>query len=242
MKATTILFALLPLIAPRVDAPTNATAPQEPFVVAAGDMLLGELIDRSAAYLDCNILVAQGDLAGPDGPVQFRLQKSISLDRDGCEDFLGAMLYRCDLAVTWVDAKGATREVIATRGPRGRDISMRAQHATVEAVLARPDRMNWVTTIVPLVHTNATIATNALRPFFAAPGPSYTNMTFGTAGSNAKLVLQGPQCQVAQTIRLLRLIDTPMTDEDLLGQPGAIDPRAAQRLRALEQPKTPDGK
>jgi hypothetical protein len=242
MKATTITLALLTLIAPRVAAPTNASATPEPFVVAAGDMLLGELIDRSAAYLDCNILVAQGDLAGPDGPVQFRLQKPVSLDHDGCEDFLGAMLYRSGLALTWVDSKGATREVLAIHGPRGRDISMRAQHATVEAVLARPDSMNWVTTFVPLVHINATIATNALRPFFASSGSSHTNLTLSTTGSNAKIVLQGLQCQVAQTARLLRLIDTPMTEEEMLDAAAGGPANALRRDVLQEQAPRPTGK
>jgi hypothetical protein len=238
MKTATLLFSLALFTAmPSCIAQSPPKAPpKEPFVVAAGELSLTDLIDRSAAYLDCNILVSPQELSSQNAqPV--RLQKGISTDRDGCEEFLANMLYRNGLALTRMDEKGSMLEVIGLFGPRGREVASRALECSPEAVLQRPNLKLAVTTVVPLEHVNATIATNALRPFFASTGqPGASTLTIGNVGSSKAMLISGMQDQVAQAIRLLRKCDVP-GGMDGMGMPGMVDervPALERRVKALE--------
>ncbi len=236
MKTATLLlsFALFTAL-PSCIAQTPAKAPpKEPFVVAAGELSLTDLIDRSAAYLDCNILVSPQELSTQNA---VRLQKGISTDRDGCEEFLANMLYRNGLALTRMDEKGTMLEVIGLHGPRGREVASRAIECSPETVLLRPNLKLAVTTVVPLEHINATIASNALRPFFASTGqPGSSTLTIGNVGSSKAMLISGLQDQVAQAIRMLRKCDVP-GGMDGMGMPGMVDervPALERRVKALE--------
>jgi hypothetical protein len=169
MKPATLLLALF-VLPPACIAQQPAKAPpKDPFVVAAGEISIPDLVDRCAVYLDCNILLSPHELATQNAP-SLRLQKAISTDRDGCEEFLASMLHRSGFALTRLDGSGQMLEVISMMGPRGREVGQRAVQRTVEEVLARPDLKMAVSTMVSLQHVNATIASNALRPFFASAG------------------------------------------------------------------------
>ncbi len=238
MKTATLLFAFS-LLAPACVSQQPAKAPpKDPFVVAAGEVLLADLVDRCAAYLDCNILLSPLELAGSTQPTQVRLQKSISTDLAGCEEFLTSILYRFGMALTHVSSHGPTYEVINIAGPRGREIVNRAVQRQPEQVLARPDLKVMVLTVVPLKHVNATMATNALRPFFASSGAPQGggSLTLGNVGNNASMLLLGMQDQVAQAIRLLQACDVPMSPEDAERmRPGGNRLEAIEaRLKALE--------
>ncbi len=228
MKTTSLVFSLFAFATATTAQQPAAAAPKEPFVVEAGEVTLTNLIDRCAAYLDCNILAPAQELAGSVQP-PVRLQKAVSLDRNGCEEFLASMLYRSGLALTRADGKG-TLEVLNMQGPRGRDVTSRAETLTLEQVLARPDRKMPVSTVVKLQHVNATIATNALRPFFASTGGPTSSLTLGNVGNNSGMVLCGMQDQVVQAIRMLREVDLPATAEEVARQKSS-----ASRIEALEQ-------
>lgn len=228
MKATAVLFSLLAITPSCIAQQAGKAPPKEPFVVEAGDVQLGNLIDRCAAYLDCNILVSPQEMA-QSGAAQVRLQKAVTTDRDGCQEFLANVLSRSGFALTNLDGKGTTLEVISVQGPRAREISTRAMHATVEDVMKRPDLKIWVLTTMPLQHINATIATNALRPFFASSGGPSASLTLGNVGNNTSMLLLGPQDQVASAIRLLRTCDVPPPKEEV-----ARGEMLAQRLEQLE--------
>jgi hypothetical protein len=232
MHVTTALFSLLAIASfssSQQPGQTPAkTAAATTFVVEAGEMTLPNLIDRCAAFLDCNILSSQQELAsaGPGGGLTVRFQKRVETDREGCTELLATMLYRSGFALTILD-KGMF-EVIQMSGPRGREIGNRARHQTVEQVMARPDLKLAVTVMVPLQHTNATMATNALRPFFASTGSPQggASLTLGNVGNSSALLLHGMQDQVAQAIRLLRECDVP---------PANVAPDLEQRLDTLER-------
>lgn len=211
MKPATLLFALLVAIPACVAQQPNAQPARAPFVVEAGEVTLAALIDRCAAYLDVNILCSPQELTSGPSQQPVRLQKAIQTDRNGCEEFLANMLYRNGLALTWLDEKGTMQEIVSMAGPRSREIWGRAQERSPEAVLARPNLKLPVTTVVPLEHINATIATNALRPFFASTGsPSGGGtLTIGNVGNNSAMLVSGFQDQVVQAIRLIRECDTP---------------------------------
>jgi hypothetical protein len=245
--AANLLFALLAITPSCVAQDGAKTPPKEPFVIEAGEVQLTALIDRCAAYLDCNILTTPQEMAQASGAVTAKLQKAVRTDRDGCEEFLANMLYRSGFALTYMDGKGETMEVISMAGPRAREIASRALPTTAEAVMARPSLKLWVITTLPLKHTNATIATNALRPFFASTGNGPGSMTLGNVGNNTSLLLCGPQDQVAGAIRLIQKCDVPNNEtfDPNTGMPVPTDRIQAleRRVKTLEERLAPtDGK
>lgn len=237
MQATATLLALLAFVPSCVAQQPAKTPPKEPFVVEAGELQLGSLIDRCATYLDCNILVTPQELAQGGAHATVRLQKGLSTDRDGCEELLASMLNRAGFALTQLDGTGAMREVLSLQGPRAREVAARAVHTTAEAVLERPNLKIWVLTTVPLQHINATVATNALRPFFATTNAGPGGITIGNVGNNTSLLLMGPQDQVAGAIRLVRACDAPPPKEEVAQAERLLDhlQRLESRLKAVEE-------
>ena len=156
--------------------------------------------------------------------------------REFTTEFLASMLHRSGLALTRADGKG-TLEVLNMQGPRGRDVTSRAETLTLEQVLARPDRKMPVSTVVKLQHVNATIATNALRPFFASTGGPVSSLTLGNVGNNSGMVLCGMQDQVVQAIRMLREVDLPATPEEVARQKSNSSrvEDLEKRVKALEE-------
>lgn len=226
MRATGLLFvcSFLPALVGQQGTGSQA---QPPFVVPAGEILLPNLIDQCAAYLDCNILTNPQEMAvGGPGPVNLRFQKRIETDRDGCFELLASMLYRSGFALTPID--GRMFEVISFSGARGREVTNRARHCSVDEILAKPNLKLAVTVAVPLHHINAVVATNALRPFFASAGAamSTANLSVGSVGNTSSILLSGMQDQVAQAIRLVRECDVP---------PRKLEPDLEERLAALER-------
>ncbi len=206
------IFVLATLAVCPAQAPETAEKPKEggkpAFVFPAGRTELSELIERCRAYLQWNILVKEQELQMAPADVAVELQQPVRTDADGCVDMFSSLLWMNGFALTPVDEARGVYEIIARNGPRAREVAARAVHRTVEQVMARPDSFLCVTTVVPLEHINATIATNALRPFFASrSGPGGTGLTLGNVGHNASLVLSGPQNAVASAIGLLRLAD-----------------------------------
>src|SRR5262249_24457635 len=102
-----------------------------------------------------------------------------------------------------------------------------------DEVLARPQLRMYVTTTLLLKNINASIATNALRPFFAQGGnQNAASLTLGTGGSNNGLVIAGFHDQVAAVIRMIRNLDDGASKEQQTG-----DDRIAaleHRIAALE--------
>jgi hypothetical protein len=207
-----------------------------PFAIEAGELKLGDLIDRAADYLKRNILVTEQEMmqAGQGSNV-FKLQQPISTDRDGCEELLTTLLSTRGFAVVPLDEQKGVYEVISMNGPRSREIFSRAAQRTPEQILARPNLKMPVVTVVPLKHVNGTIATNALRPFFASTGAAQGggSLTLGNVGNNSSILLSGLQDQVANAIRMLQIADIPGAPEVA----GAAERMEAlsQRVAALEQ-------
>lgn len=206
IKTTALLLSLF-AFADGGPALTAHPTAAEPFVLAAGVVPLPALVDRCAEYLGCNILlsVAEAEAASLQ-PV--RLQTAVSTDRAGCEELLANMLHRSGLVLTQLDAHGVWLEVLATNGPRARELPMRAIERTPEEILAHPHLRVPVLTSVTLQHVGVALVTNALRPILAGP----SGVTLGTAGRDDELLLCGLQHDVAQVIRLLRKCDRPQAD------------------------------
>lgn len=197
-----------PQPAPSTAPAAVATATRsEPFVLEAGTIQLVELVDRVAAYLDYNLLYSESELgAVPQNGI--RLTRRTEVDRAGCWELFNSLLYQRGFAILTMDRERGFYEVIFMNGARAREIANAAMfvpHTEVDRyarLQATP-----ILTSVPLQSINATIATNALRPFFAAAGPNAASLTLGNVGNSSDLLLQGFGPQVAAACRLLQLID-----------------------------------
>lgn len=224
--ATLFCLALLPALAAQDPAPRPAAAARSAFVLEAGEVKLTEFVDRCAQHLGWNILSSQPELQSC--PLQeIRTQTRIEVDREGCIELLSSMLARAGFVLTELDAPKGIYEILSTTGPRGREIGIRAVRRTPEEILAKPMLRMPVSTVVELQHTNATLATNALRPFFASVGGAGTTLTIGSTGNGGTLLLQGLQDQVATAIQLVR-------EADVVPAPGT-DMFAPDRIAKLEQ-------
>lgn len=222
------LLQLLPGFLPGLIAQDPpATTASQPFVLEAGEIKLNDLVDRCASHLKWNILLNDQEIAARVGNGAIRMQNRLQVDRNGCEDLLSSMLARSNFVLTVLDESQHLYEVISLDGPRAREISNRAVRRTPEEVLRRPSLRMPVTTVLELQHTNAVIATNALRPFLASSGPGQSLLTIGNFGNTRAIVISGLQDQVATAIGLVRSGDVP--------DPMNTVPGVTERLEAIER-------
>jgi hypothetical protein len=197
--------------APRA-APATITTGKDGFVLPEGAVGVEELIDAAALFLARNILW-QGQELGNQPPFVF--QKRLALDAIGCEEMLAQLLATRNLAVVPIDERRQVYEVLNLQGQRGREIVQRAVPRTPEEVLQRPNLKQIVLVTLPLQHINATIAVNALRPFFASNSPMPgQGLNIGTAGSNEAVLVLGFTDQVAACIRMLQQCDRPLQERN----------------------------
>jgi hypothetical protein len=223
------VFALALTVPAFAQTPNTNPAPAKaPFVFEAGTVELRPLVDRCAAYLQRNILIdpievqstpaAQGNARGKGGQgadagtsLAFELQLPVVTDRDGCEEMLHSLLWSKGLTMVPLDEAKGVYEVLSMHGQRARELLQRAVSRTPAEVLARPRLRQWVLVAMNLKHINATIATNALRPFFAM-GSQQSPLALGSTGTSSTILLCGPQDAVASAILVLQTADVAQAD------------------------------
>lgn len=109
-------------------------------------------------------------------------------------------------------------EIVSMAGARGREVTNGARYVTPsELAEYRYQTGVPILTTVPLKNINATIATNALRPFFASTGAQQSggSLTLGNVGNSSAMLLQGFGPQVYAAVKLLELVDVPVEQPDL---------------------------
>lgn len=212
---------------------TGQPAPSGTFQLASGAHSTKEIIDATAKYLGVNVLSnkAELDMAPP-----IDLQTDVRLQGDEVEQFVGDLLWSRSLALV---PRAGTYEVISIVGPRGREVMTAAVMRTPEEILLRPNLRTPVTTTMPLKHITANIATNALRPFLAQAGMAAgggAGLTFGTAGSNDRVLISGFQNDVARAIELVRANDQPPVNNAAAPSPAGTQlDDLAQKVEALQK-------
>jgi hypothetical protein len=262
MKLPALAFVLPALLAATVAQndprpAERAPAAKAPFVFEPGVVELRTLLERCGTYLQRNILADEVELAigpgkprakpaaaaaaeAPSGPF-VELQLPVVTDAAGCEELLTGLLWTRGLVLVPLDEAKGVYEVLSMNGPRAREINLRAPQRTVQQVLARPTLRQYVTVVVELRHTNATIANNALRPFFAMAGNNNAALNIGNVGNTTSLLLSGPQDLVASALQLVQAADVPQPPEsrpDLVQRLDALarqNEQLAQRVAALEE-------
>lgn len=179
--------------------------------------------------------------AGPAGPT-VTLQLPVVTDHDGCEELLSSMLWSHGLALVPLDEQKKVYEVLNMAGQRAREIISSAVRRSPEQVLARPMLRQYVTVVCNLKHTNAQLANNALRPFFAGYGGNQGiyGLQIGNIGNSACLILSGPQFIVANALKLLQEADVPSVTsphelEVKVSELAKANKALLERLELLEQ-------
>lgn len=176
----------------------------------------------------------------PAGPT-VTLQLPVVTDHNGCEELLTSMLWSHGLALVPLDEHKAVFEVLSMQGSRAREIVAGAVRRSPQQVLARPMLRRYVTVVYNLKHTNAQLANNALRPFFANyQSNSVGNLQIGNIGNRVGIILSGPQFMVANAVQLLQEADVPTPEhpdelEQQVSQLTKQNKSLAKRLAALEE-------
>ena len=125
-------------------------------------------------------------------------------------------------------------EIVSMGGPRGREITSGARYVTPDQLSQYKNQTGVpILTTMPLKNINATIATNALRPFFAGAGQPTGTVTFGNVGNNSALLMQGFGPQVYAAAELLRLVDVPTEQPNLLVQVQPLEHQAPEELEPI---------
>ena len=218
--------------------PAEKPAAKAPFVFEPGVVELRTVIERCGTYLQRNILVDDSELSVASGqprPRQQRppapagaapaaadvptgpfvdLQLPVVTDRDGCEELLTSLLWTRGLTLVPLDEAKGVYEVLSMHGQRARELLQRAVSRTPAEVLTRPRLRQWALVAMNLKHINATIATNALRPFFSM-GSQQSPLVIGNAGTTSTVLLCGPQDSVAGAILVLQTADVVQSDVNM---------------------------
>lgn len=229
---TPILAFLIPAFAPSICAQETKATPTKQFALPAGEIKVMDLIDQCAAYLDVNILTTASDCVSVQ-PI--RLHKAITTDASGCEEVLTSLLSRSGFALTVVDEKHGLLEVLQVSGPRNHEILMRSQQKSVETILARPNLVVPVTTVLTLKYIHAIAANNSMRVLFARSSGSPTSLQVSTSGSTSTLIINGMQNEVAWAIRVIQRSDVKAAWDE---QTKSLQSRLsdfAKRIRSLEK-------
>jgi hypothetical protein len=248
--ATTLLLAVTPATQePEVKpapAPTVVRPAQQvtvtlgqPFSLSPGEHDLVDLVEKAATILGRNILWQDSERQVVKGQgLTVFLNNPVKLTPAAFEELLGNLLYTRGFAIVPVDPEKGFYEVLCLYGQRQREVMTRAKWRTPEELLARPNQCEVVLTSVRLKHINATICTNALRPFFASSGNNNVGqLVIGNVGNQEAMVLAGFTDQVCAALRLIRECDQPQTQPPDPNMPGAQNPfpQIQAQIKALQE-------
>jgi general secretion pathway protein D len=127
-------------------------------------------------------------------------------------------------------------EIVSMSGARGREVTNGARYVTPDELPQyRYQTGVPILTTVPLKHINATIATNALRPFYASTGSPQggATLTLGNVGNSSAMLLQGFGPQVYAAVELLKLVDVPTEPPNLQVQVEVLEHQAPEELEPI---------
>lgn len=172
------------------------------------------------------------------GPVSFLGTLRFQRDRfrDDFFAFFQTMLYIKGFAlVPRGEGDLEILEIVSMSGPRSREVTNGALYVTPDELhLYRHQTGVPIMTTVTLKNINATIATNALRPFFASTGSSTLGgPTLGNVGNNTAMLIQGFGPQVYAAVKLLELVDLPTEEPNLVVHVQVLEHQAPEELEPI---------
>ncbi len=240
LSPLTVLASSLALLAATLPGQAGTEAPKiqhdaTSLTLPAGDLPLKDVVDATAAFLKVNILYDRAEVQAQGGTIA--LQTPMTITRDKAEAAVSDLVYANGFVLAPRDLEKGLFNLVFLRGPKAREAMQLAPQRTVEQVLSQPTLKQPVATTFTLQNTNATIATNAMRPFFASTGGSApTGITFGCT-DNRTMLISGIQCEVVKAIEMLRKVDVKSEDsmDDAWRQSRESNKELLQRIAGLEQ-------
>ena len=127
-------------------------------------------------------------------------------------------------------------EIVMMTGSRGREVTNGARYVTPdELVNYRYQTGVPILTTMPFRHINAQLANNALRPFFASTGGTNAggSVQIGNVGNKSALLLQGFGPQVYAAVELLKLVDEPAEEPNLIVQVIVLEHQAPEEIEPI---------
>jgi len=127
-------------------------------------------------------------------------------------------------------------EIVSMNGPRRPEITNGARYVTPDELpLYRAQTGVPILTTVALKHINAQVATNSLLPFFAGAGGAAgtSGPTLGNVGNNSAMLVQGFGPQVYAAVELLKLVDVPTDEPNLVVQVVRLEEQAPEELEPI---------
>jgi len=127
-------------------------------------------------------------------------------------------------------------EIVSMNGPRQKEVANGSKYVTPEELpLYRNQTGVPILTTVALKNINATVANNALRPFFASTGSPQGSgsVTLGNVGNNTAILLQGFGPQVYAAVKLLELVDVPVEQPNLVVRVVPLEYAAPEEIEPI---------
>lgn len=233
------LLASLLLIA-SAPAQADASKRSQLFTLVAGEHPVRALVDLTAQIRKVRIHWDEAELGAGDQRVV--VQRELRLDGDSFEDVATTLLFYCGFLIVPAEEAGEYRVIAVRKAP---DPNV-AVSRTPEQILARPARVEFVTTKVALGEgPDVVLRVSALRPLLAS-------LSLRVKADGSDLVLTGSTEQIAFALRTLQLYEgkTPATMPEIvwrgmgaLAWPGGKTSQAAftKLLAATLDANTLDG-
>ena len=127
-------------------------------------------------------------------------------------------------------------EIVMMSGARGREVTNGSRYVPPDELAEyRYQTGVPIMTTVPLKNINAQLANNALRPFFAGTGGTTagSSVQIGNVGNKSALLLQGFGPQVYAAVELLKLVDQPTEEPNLVVQVIVLEHQAPEEIEPI---------
>lgn len=127
-------------------------------------------------------------------------------------------------------------EIVQMTGTRGREVTNGARYVSPDELINYRFQTGVpILTTWPLKHINAQLANNALRPFFATTGGTQAggSVQIGNVGNKSALLLQGFGPQVYAAVQLLKLVDEPAEEPNLVVQVVPLEHQAPEEIEPI---------
>jgi general secretion pathway protein D len=127
-------------------------------------------------------------------------------------------------------------EIVNMGGARGREVTAGARYVPLDDIATyRYQAGVPILTTYQLKHINAQVVTTALRPFYAAAGSPQSGGTLNVnpIGNSSAMLMQGYGPQVYSLVEILKLVDVPTEQPNIVVQVIALEFQAPEELEPI---------
>ena len=127
-------------------------------------------------------------------------------------------------------------EIVSMSGARGREVTAGARYVPLEDIATyRYQAGVPILTTYQLKHINAQVVTTALRPFYAAAGSPQGggSLNVNPIGNSSAMLMQGYGPQVYALVEILKLVDVPTEQPNIVVQVIPLEFQAPEELEPI---------